>query len=307
MTSAPPDKPVFAARGNRAAALLLDLMLLLVIGSFASGMPFASMPAFALMTVLYFWLMPLTPLQGTLGKWICRIRLADRSGGRPTLRRAGIRAFAFIAWCALAVYLLGHRMPWAFGDELRIAVWFVFPLPWLSLWLLPRGESLFDLLAGTVVVRYGADAAAIANATPARKPGIFRIAATIVMLVLFGAVMSIPMSAMHDREFRTRVAYAISGIGTLKKDVAAFRARERRWPAPHEVGVAEWTPYPDGGGYRLQKDGSIVINFTVLPELKELVITFRPAASQDDQYVEWTCSASSGKPARYAPASCRGN
>ena len=307
MTSAPPDKPVFAARGNRAAALLLDLMLLLVIGSFASGMPFASMPAFALMTVLYFWLMPLTPLQGTLGKWICRIRLADRSGGRPTLRRAGIRAVAFVAWCALAVYLLGHRMPVAVGDHLRIAVWFVFPLPWLSLWLLPRGESLFDLLAGTVVVRYGADAAAIANAAPARKPGIFRIAATIVMLVLFGAVMSIPMSAMHDREFRGRVGYAMVSTDSLKKNVADFYLRERRWPTPAELGVAEWTPYPDGGGYRLQKDGSIAINFTVLPELKELVITYRPVVSANGGGIEWQCSSAPAKPARYVPATCRPN
>lgn len=305
MTSDQPDKPVFAARGNRAAAFLLDLMLLVVIGAFAAGQPFASRTAFALTVLLYFWLMPLTPLQGTLGKWICRIRLADRSGRRLDVRTSGLRALAFTAWFALAVAITGRPASGALGEALRVAVWFILPLPWMTLGFLPRRESLFDIVAGTLVVRIGSSPESVADAPPVQAPGILNVASAVLACALFGIMMSIPILAMHDRDFRSRVAYANAATDELKKKVAAFHARERRWPEPADIGVAEWTPYPDGGGYRLQKDGSIAINFTVLPELKELVITWRPVPSADGKRVEWTCTSTPAKAARYVPAGCR--
>ena len=305
MAIEPPVKPVVATRGSRAAAFLLDLMLLLVIGSFASGQPFAGRIAFALMALLYFWLLPLTPLQGTPGKWICRIRLSDRSGGRLNLRNAGMRALAFTAWCSLGVFLLGNPAFASLGSGFQMAVCFVFPLPWLTLGFRPGRESLFDLLAGTVVTRIAAGKVETGAASTPRRTGTFAKVMTVVVLVLFGAALSVTLSAMRDRELRIRIAYAMAATDSLKKAVAAFHVRERRWPTPAELGVAEWTPYPDGGGYRLQKDGSIAINFTVLPELKELVITYRPVVSANGGGIEWQCSSAPAKPARYVPATCR--
>src|SRR5689334_16652390 len=86
-----PPSIVFAGTGNRAAAMLLDIVLL----AFATSFIPPEVPYLAfikiLIVVLYFWLMPLSPLQGTLGKWICRIKLCDRAGRRLSARAAAIR------------------------------------------------------------------------------------------------------------------------------------------------------------------------------------------------------------------------
>ena len=69
------------------------------------------------------------------------------------------------------------------------------------------------------------------------------------------------------------------------------------------MGVAEWTPYPEGGGYRLRADGNILISFTVMPDLKGHSLTLRPVA--EGRGLRWQCSADAGFPQQFLPATCR--
>ncbi len=101
-----------------------------------------------------------------------------------------------------------------------------------------------------------------------------------------------------------RIAYAIGQTIPLQQKIDAFEARERRWPTAAELGVAEWTPYPDGGGYRLE-DGGIRISFSVMPELKGHSIVMRPVRSSRAGRVEWQCVPSSGLRQSFLPAYCR--
>ena len=59
------------------------------------------------------------------------------------------------------------------------------------------------------------------------------------------------------------------------------------------------------GSYRLRPDGSIVITFSVLPELKGHSITFTPNPDADGKALQWVCTRDAGFPARYAVSECR--
>ncbi|MCA8967163.1 MAG: pilin, partial [Planctomycetes bacterium] len=63
--------------------------------------------------------------------------------------------------------------------------------------------------------------------------------------------------------------------------------------------------FPDGGGYRLDADGSIVITFTVLPDLAGRSLTFAPRPAADGSVHEWQCSADPGLRRAYLPRDCR--
>jgi uncharacterized RDD family membrane protein YckC len=305
MTSTDSPPTIFAATGNRAAALLLDLILL----SFASGQAVQAglaLPyAFPSLVFAYFAGMPLTPLQGTLGKWICRIKLCDRQGRRLGWRASALRAGATMCWFA-PPFLLGEiaSLGGVEGASLSITWWLLFALPWAPAGFLPRRESLFDLLAGSLVVRYRADTESIASAEPAQTPGILNTAGNVLVCLAAGAALSVMVGAQHDMNRRGRVAYAIEQTRPLREKVEVFQVRERRMPTAGELGVPEWTPYPDGGGYRLQ-DGGILITFTKLPELKGHSIFFRPAPAGDGKKVQWQCSADPGFKRGYLPSSCR--
>lgn len=300
------QQTIFADIGNRAAALLLDLLLLtFVAASVAADLP-APPYTFLSLVFLYFAGVPLSPLQGTLGKWICRIKLCDRHGARLTWRASAVRVGATMCWFAPPflvndVSLFGGLE----GASLTAIWWLLFALPWAPAGFLPRRESLFDLLAGSLVVRYGADTESIARADPAQKLGILNVVGTVLLSLATGAVLSTMIAAQRDMNRRARVAYAIAQTEPLRQKVEAFHDREQRWPTAGELGISEWTPYRDGGGYRLQADGSILITFTVLPELKGHSITFRPTSAAGGKKIHWQCSRDAGFKPGYVPASCR--
>lgn len=300
------QQTIFADVGNRAAALLLDLLLLtFVAASVAAELPAPSY-TFPLLVFLYFAGMPLSPLQGTPGKWICRIKLCDRLGKRLTWRSSAVRVGATMFW---------FGAPFVFNDissfgglegaSLSAIWWLLFALPWAPAGFLPRRESLFDLLAGSLVVRYGADTESIARAEPEQKLRILNGVGTVILFLAAGAVLSIAIPAQRDMNRRARVAYAISQTEPLRQKVEVFHEREQRWPTAGELGIPEWTPYRDGGGYRLLADGRILITFTVLPELKGHSITFRPTRAADGKQILWQCSTDAGFKPSYVPASCR--
>jgi uncharacterized RDD family membrane protein YckC len=306
MARAQPRQTVFADSGNRTAAFLLDLLLLSIVASSISALELQGRYLSPLLVFLYFAGMPLTPLQGTLGKWIFRIKLCDRQGRRLTWRASALRVGATLCWFGLPL-LFGTLGPFGSmdGTSLLAIWWLLFALPWAPAGFLPRRESLFDLLAGSLVVRCRADTASIAAAEPAQQPGIRNTLGTVLSCLVTGAMLSVMMQTQRDMELRSRIAYAMEQTASLRERIAAFHDSERRWPTAEDLGVPEWTPYYDGGGYRLGTDGNVVITFSVLRELKGRSIVFRPLPAADGKGIRWQCSADAGIKPRHVAANCR--
>lgn len=304
MTRSESTKTVLAGSGNRVVALLLDVGLLsLVVPTGAVAAPLNSY-LFPLLFLLYFTAMPVSPLQGTLGKWVCRIKLCDLSGNRLTWRASAVRAGTTLGWFCL---------PWLFGAEmlgaqtshaLVQAWWLVFALPWAPVEFLPRRQSVFDLLAGSMVVRYQADVPGI-RAVPLPSPGRLKMIAVVLFCLTAGTLLSQTIEMYRVRNLFSRIAYAIEETGELRQKVEAFHATERRWPTATDLGVPPATPYPDGGGYRLAANGSIVIFFSVLPELKGRNITLLPVPATGGSPIVWRCQPDAGLDKRALPHHCR--
>jgi uncharacterized RDD family membrane protein YckC len=290
--------PVHADPASRAAAFLVDFVLLALAVTALADFGVPRGPTFAILAFAYLAGMPLTPLQGTFGKWILRIKLCDRSGGRQKPLSAVVRAAASVAWIALA-----FLVP-PLDGLLSAAIWAVFALPWAAIGVLPHRESLFDLLAGTRVVRIRAAPEAIAGAEP-QKAGIAAIGGALVAWGLFAAITTVIVGATQDSANRERVTYALHHAQPLRDKVTAFRLKEQRWPAADALGVKEWTPYPGGGGYGLEKEGSIRIRFEAAPGLKGHGITLTPVVSADGKKVEWRCRADPALKPASVPGDCR--
>lgn len=299
------SRSVFAVTGNRVVAFGLDLVLLAVASSVVVGAsPLANL-AVPFMALLYFALLPATPLQGTLGKFVLRIKLTDRDGGRLGWRASALRGAAMLAWLAIPFLLEA----WArHSTDIRWATeywWLFFLLPWTTLAFRVRRESAFDLLAGSMVTaRRATPETIVADAgrdAPSRVTG----AAVVLLCLMAGYGMLLTMQVMHVKNFRARTWYAIQAVQELKTRVVEFRAVHDRWPSSQDLGVPDWNPYPDGGGYRLKPDGSIEIEFTVLPELKGHRILLVPRMAPGGHSVNWACSTDGGMNPQYVPVHCR--
>lgn len=299
------SRSVFAVTGNRVVAIGLDLFLLAWAGSFVVAEPPLGNLAVPLIALLYFALMPATRLQGTLGKYVLRIKLADRSGGRLGWRASIIRGTAMLAWLAIPFLLEAWARHSTGLRWLTEYWWLLFFLPWMTLAFRVRRESAFDLLAGSVVTaRRATPEATLADAgreAPSRVTG----AAVVLLCFMAGYGMLLTAQVMHVKNFRARTSYAIQAVQDLKARVVDFRAVHERWPSSQDLGVPDWNPYPDGGGYRLKQDGSIEIEFTVLPELKGHRIVFVPRLAPGGQSVTWACSTDGGINPQYLPVNCR--
>jgi len=290
-----------ALTGTRFLALLLDLALLTLVMALApESIEPARFAAFLGIAFLYFGGLPLTRLQGTLGKWICRIRLCDRAGRPLGWQRSGLRAAATLAWWCVPLLL---AQAGAVGRSAAGVFWVVFFLPWASAGFMPRRESLFDLIAGTLVARMKAEPQSVAEAPP-QSPRLLRVVAAVTPCVLVGYVLSTFVGVNLERNLRARVGYAVEQTRPLQERLADYHSHKQRWPSPTALGVPEWTPYRDGGGYRLKGDGVIEISFSVLPELKGHTVTLRPTIAAPGDAPRWRCSSDVGF-ARMLPAACR--
>ena len=296
---------VFATDVRRAAALLLDLVFFAICGAVlldAVGLPAQVIPIAAL---LYWGGLPLTPLGGTPGKWTWRIRLRRADGGALSAARSFLRAAAIIAWAVLPSVLMRGEVVDALGEAPAGAALFLLFAPWITVGLLPRRQSLFDLLAGSVVVRIQATEAAVAEAGRLNRPSIRGGLVSLALCLVYGVLVNIVVLAQADRDRRVRVAYAFEQIQPLRARIEEFRLRESRWPTAAEAGVADWTPYPAGGGYRYLSDGRIVVRFALTPGLKGGDIVWTPRPPAPGGRVEWTCAAEPPVEKRYLPSSCR--
>jgi uncharacterized RDD family membrane protein YckC len=296
---------IFADFSNRACALVLDLLAVSYAVSMLDGTGLPHQVMFAVVAGLYFWGMPLTRLQGTLGKWIFRIKICDRAGKRITRQASAIRAVLSLSWIGLGIFFAGADYDGVIYSSARALVLSLFFLPYLTMGITPRNESAMDLLAGTLVVRYGAGEESIALATPLPRAGILKVGGTLLVGVLCGLTLMIFGDVSRDKGLRARVSYALVQTDSLKGKIEEFHAREKRWPDAASLSVPEWTPYPDGGGYRLGANGNIQISFTVLQGLKGHSLTLSPAPAADNRKMQWKCSADPGFPSKFLPVMCR--
>ena len=299
---------LYGGNGNRAVAFVLDGMLVAFLASLLSSLAPGSvlMPVIAL---LYFSVSPLTPLQATLGKWICRIRLCDRSGTVLGWRASVIRAGALTGWFCLPPLLSMIR--WSSGEagipfvrELGNIVWLIILLPWATIGFRPRRESMFDLLAGTLVVRSRTLSDQVA-ADRTDQPLRWATGVGVLLLCLsVGATLQVALDAFKERTLRARVAYAINETRPLQTRIEDFHEQQRRWPTMTDLGLPTQVDYPDGGHYRLGADGTIWVTFSVLPELKGYSLRFRPIV-EAEKPLRWICQADGGLNPRYLPSRCK--
>jgi hypothetical protein len=271
---------------------------------FASSLDAIRQFVVPLLFLIYFAAMPLTGLQGTLGKWICRIKICDRKGNRLRWLPSLIRALATISWFALPLVVSEVLSNAAFRHRLTEIWWLLFLLPWVSIGFTPRRESLFDLLAGSLVVRCKATPENIASAEPVQKRRVLNGAGMVLLCLFVGFVFSTTTGMQRTKNLHSRIAYAIGETRELRKQIEQFHDAEKRWPDSVEMGIPDWKPFPDGGGYRLQGNGTVIITFSVLPELKGRSITFAPTLAGNGQ-IDWQCRADPEIERRYLPSNCR--
>lgn len=299
------QQSVLAGSGNRALAILIDLTLLAFVAGMVAGYLDAIRPLLVpLLFLIYFAAMPLTRLQGTPGKWICRIRVCDRQGNRLGWRASMIRAMSAIGWFVVPLFIGEVLTGAAWRHRLMEIWWLFFLLPWVSIGFMPRRESLFDLLAGSLVVRLKARPVDISSVEPVQKRRMLNGLGMALLCLFVGFVFSTTTGMQQTKNLYSRIAYAIAETQPLRQRIEAFHETEKRWPNSVEMGIPDWNPYPDGGGYRLQANGIIVITFSVLPELKGRSITFTPKLAGNGM-MDWQCHADSGIEQRYLPSSCR--
>ena len=303
---------IYGGSGNRVIAFVLDGMVVAFVSGLLAGLAPGALggyvaPAVAL---VYLAMMPLTPLQATLGKWVCRIRLCDRSGRPITWRASALRASMMTGWfCVPALFSTLRWMNSDTGIPLFRALgdfwWFILLLPWATLGFRHRHESLFDLLAGTLVVRSRTEAEQVANDQEARPLRLFSGTGILLLCLLLGASIQVMLNAFKERTLRARVVYAINETRPLQPRIEDFHEQMRRWPTAAELGLPAQVNYPDGGHYRLDAEGTIVITFSVLPELKGRSVRFRPVIEAPGNSVRWVCQADAGLDRRFLTSSCR--
>ena len=102
-------KTIFADVGNRVGATLVDLILVAFVTSKITAIGLPHMVVVLTVAFAYSWGMPLTPLQGTLGKWVCRIKICSRSGQRLSWRASAARTVLMLCWFGLGFYLIGNE------------------------------------------------------------------------------------------------------------------------------------------------------------------------------------------------------
>ena len=301
----PPN--LYGGTGNRAIAFIVDATLLAFITSFLSGIDPIGRYAAPLLAFLYLTALPRSPLQGSLGQWVCRIRLCDRQGRLMTWRASALRAGVTVLWFCLpvafnALFTLGGM---TIGKVLANIWWLFFLAPWASIGFRPRRESIFDLLAGSLVVTLRADTAQIAEDTAPKDLRLFSGVGMLLLCLAIGATIQMMLDMVTHRNLLGRATYAIQETRPLRAQIEGFYTQTGRWPTRAELGIAPSIPYPDGGHYSAQAEGKIVIRFSVNPHLKDRNLTFTPTFIPKEGRFDWKCVADEGLDKRYVPSVCR--
>lgn len=268
------EKSPYPELGDRAAAFFIDFILALAL-SLAISVPLAGGQAAEkhiawTVLALYFAVFPATPLQGTPGKRLLGLRVADTKGARIGLVRAIVRFLASVP--SIALGFIG-----------------VLAMDWT-----PRRQALHDLVAGTIVVRRRASLEAIAE----RPPPVSWLSRIGNFLVLGGlaAIFSMAYVALRANQVKEHL-WAATTQGIVYQDEVAKALQSGKPPPP-----------PTGKVSRHVKSMAARPDETIVIELDEALfpggrITYRPVMNARGE-VMWTCAAENVK-SGMLPSSCR--
>lgn len=212
--------PVYAGLWRRAAALVIDTVLLYVIlfvigGLLGLFMAFGNVPITqvtvvaailgALVGAIYEIAFHASSFQATVGKAALRIKVTDREGMRLSVARSAGRYFA--------KFLNG----WTLGVGLVMAGF------------TRRRQALHDKLAGTLVVREKAPPAVVTAAEPAPPASLVRIA----LLVLLGLTpyvllaIAVLSAAWQSKPLRAAAPPTMHAPQISQEDVEAAQRQVR--------------------------------------------------------------------------------
>lgn len=282
---------MYAGFWRRLAALMLDLMVLLVpmivlgivvaliTGPKSTATIAADASTFAALW-LYFAGMESSRKQATLGKIAFGVRVVDLNGERISFPRATARLFAKIL------------------SVLSLFVGF------LMAGVTRRKQALHDIVAGSLVVESEANPSALERSLPQRAPsagGIVAIALSVVCLPLAAAAAAIAFPAYQDYRVRTKVNDVVLSVRSATAGVAAYMARHETAPRSlEEVHAVPSSPHLREA--LITREGAIVLTLAV-EKLEGKRIVFVPTGGAADR-ITWTCTSEDIAP-RYLPRQCR--
>ena len=296
----PAGASIYAGFVSRCAALLLDtaIWVALIIG-LSSIYDRVPMPwGWIVPLWVYSALMESSLLQATLGKRIMGIKVVDAHGRRIRLWRAAGRHF----WGRSLPFLL---LPYVsnqtdiFGISPYILLFMVFFAGYMMVDWTARRQSLYDKLAGTLVVH----AIVPPNQPLLEKRPLFpwygRVLNTSIasfltlMICLFFIVAN---DAEDSAALRARVMYALLSADSIRAEVNDQGCHPGSRPPPNEKIAA--IEIADAGAGRC----TIIVTLGKFPHRAAALSGGKISLTRKEDG-QWTCS--SDLPDKYLPVSCR--
>jgi uncharacterized RDD family membrane protein YckC/Tfp pilus assembly major pilin PilA len=280
--------PIYAGFWRRAAAYLVDSIVLLIPNvvlamALQRREPASSLAQFAVWW-LYKSLMESGSRQATLGKMALGIKVTDVHGARISFGRATGRFFASLL--SMLIFCIGLLMA-AFTR---------------------RKQALHDLIAGTLVVRGTAEPTEIVegSGTMALTAGVWAAIVFFTFIPLAGILAAIAIPVYQDAVVRAKMVEAIHEGAQLKPDAA--REIEAYKADPAAGGASSHAVTPKSQYItRIVIDKparaiDVVLDGRKIGALQEAAPRIRWIVAEDG--ATWSCEAA-GVPDKYLPADCR--
>ncbi len=291
-----PDTTIYAGFWKRAAALLLDTVITMVM-SFIVGFFFGLMAAFSsleegtaeafssllgvMVSWLYFAWMESSPRQATFGKALIGIKVTDLEGGRISFGRATGRYFGKIL--SGLTLCIGYMMA---GFTLR-------------------KQALHDKLAGTLVTLNDATPEAIQAAPPAPRsvPGLVTaVVFGLLFVPLIGILAAVGIPAYQDYMARASMEKVFAYSGNATGAVVQHYQRFNTLPSRIEETGVTLPDIPEVRSVTVNPNNGVVALSLGFPPVEDKVLLFIP--SDHNGVIHWECR-SNDIPARLLPKQCR--
>jgi uncharacterized RDD family membrane protein YckC/Tfp pilus assembly major pilin PilA len=291
-TAERPVVPLYAGFWRRAAALLVDELILFaggIVVGFAVGIALRPAPAAGFMIgtliglalgLAYYTAFHGSPKQATPGKMALGVKVTTRDGNRISYLRAAARYFA--RWISSLLLMVGYLFAAFTG----------------------RKQALHDMIAGTLVVNAKADPAEVA-AGGGTMPITAGVVAAIVILgalpviASIGIMAAIAIPAYQDYTVRVKVAEVLHVTALLRDDVREAHSKKEPFKVGPQLSLSRYAQ-----GVEVTPNGEIAITFA--PEVGGGGSIVYTPNTDEAGAVTWKC-ASRGMPEKYLPAICRGN
>ena len=279
-TPEPVAVPLYAGFWRRAAASLLDYIVL-IIPTTAINIAFqadSGMTGFILNTVvccLYYALLHSSAKQATLGKMAFGVKVTDRAGERIGVLRGVGRYFA--TFISAVILMIGFMMA-GFTN---------------------KKQALHDMIAGTLVVNKKADPAEVVagGGTMPITAGVVVMMVVLFIVPFFGGIFAaIAIPAYQDYTVRAKIMDAMQTLAPLRNGIEQAYAKKE----PFVTGDMPVTS-PNAAGLKVSSSGEIVL--TLAPSVAGGGnIVYTPTIDAAGA-MTWRCTST--VPKKYLPAKCR--